>query len=714
MFDRTTKMNLIEKQLFCLVAVFLALQAPLSQAADVDTSEWQCKRCPFEDGYRSQTTAALTNVSDDAAPFGDASGYDEQGMYVNVGGFGSLVTPDHQLFWQIEDLGLDSRSVSIEGGKQGEFGISLGYRQIPRHVFDTTRTVFTATGGNSLTLPASWVSAGLTGGFTELASSLRPIDIERDRKILEVGAEYIPTSRLGFFADYRRQTRDGVTVTAGSFYTQSSLLARPVDYETDEVDLGLLYRFDAGHVKLAWYASSFDDANTGLYWSNPFTSNLGSDQAALALPPDNSFQQAVLSGAWHWPEYRTSITLSAARGVMEQNDQLLPYTSNSSLVSVPLPRASLDGEVETSNLAFALVSRPFKGARLKLSYRVDERDNQTPVEQWNRVITDTYNTVDLESNVPYSYERTRLSTSADYRISGNIKVSAGYDRTDYDRDYQEVASQSEDTGWGELSWQPFDVLDVRFKGGSSERSIDRYDESFAASLGQNPLMRKFNLAYRYREFGEFSATASLPNKPVSLTLSANHADDDYSYALLGLNNAENRQYAADLSWSVSEKTSLYLMGGLETIDSTQSGSAMSSFIDWQAFNKDEFRTTGAGLRLKQLSEKVDMHLAWHRSSGTSDIRLASDLNGTSQFPTIESDLDSLRLGAVYHKSEKLDIGLHLRYESFQTADWALQGVAPGTIQTVLGLGAEEYDYDVFMISLGVRYWIGSREISTRR
>ena len=69
---------------------------------------------------------------------------------------------------------------------------------------------------------------------------------------------------------------------------------------------------------------------------------------------------------------------------------------------------------------------------------------------------------------------------------------------------------------------------------------------------------------------------------------------------------------------------------------------------------------------------------------------------------------------MYHKSEKLDIGLHLRYESFQTADWALQGVAPGTIQTVLGLGAEEYDYDVFMISLGVRYWIGSREISTRR
>lgn len=714
MFDRTTKMNLSEKQFSHFAAALIVCSAMTAQAAEVDTSNWECKRCPFEDGYRSQTTAEISNVSDDAARFGDATGYDEKGVYFNVGGTGSSVTADRQVYWQIEDLGLDSRSVSIEGGKQGHFGLRFAYQQLPRHIFDQTRTVFSAASGNSLVLPGNWVAARTTGEFTGLAANLMPIDIESERKVLAFGADYIPSKRLAFFADYRRQNRDGVDVTAGTFYTQSSLLARPIDYETDEVDLGLLYRFGDGHLKLAWYASTFDDANTALYWSNPFTSNLGTDQAALAQPPDNSFQQAVISGAWHWPEYSTSVTFSAARGLMEQNDQLLPYTSNSSVLSAALPRASLDGEVETSNLALAIVSRPFKGARLKVSYRVDERDNQTPVEQWSRVITDTFNTLDLESNIPYSFERSRLSASAAYRVRDNIKVSAGYDRTDHDRDFQEVASQSEDSGWGELSWQPFAVLDLRVKGGSSERTIDRYNETYAASLGQNPLMRKFNLAYRYREFGEFSATATLPEKPVSLTLSASYADDDYSYALLGLNNAENRQYAADLSWAVSEKTSLYLLGGLETIDSTQSGSNLFSYVDWQAFNTDEYRTIGGGLKLKQLSDKVDLNLSAHRAKGTSDINLVSNIDGASRFPTIASDLDSLRLGLVYHKSEKLDIGLNLRYESFQADDWALAGVAPDTIQNVLGLGAEEYDYDVFMISIGVRYLIGSEDSKSKR
>ena len=714
MFDRTTTMNLPETRFSPFAAALLACSAMTAQAADVDTSNWVCKRCPFEDGYRSQATAEISNVSDDAARFGDASGYDEKGIYANVGGNGSLVTPERQLYWQIDDLGLDSRSVSVEGGKQGHFGLRFAYQQLPRHIFDQTKTVFSAASGNSLVLPGNWVPAGTTGGFSALASSLVPIDIENERKVLEFGADYSPSKRLGFFADYRRQTREGVDVTAGTFYTQSSLLPRPVDYETDEIDLGLLYRFDDGHLKLAWYASTFDDANTALYWSNPFTSNLGNDQAALAQPPDNSFQQAVLSGAWHWPAHNTSVTFSAARGLMEQNDQLLPYTSNSSVMSATLPRASLDGEVETSNLAVAIVSRPFKGARLKVSYRVDERDNQTPVEQWSRVITDTFNTLDLESNIPYSFERSRLSASAAYRVRNNIKVSAGYDRTDHDRDFQEVASQSEDSGWGELSWQPFDVLDVRVKGGSAERTIDRYNEAYAVSLGQNPLMRKFNLAYRYREFGELSATATLPEKPVSLTLSASYADDDYSYALLGLNNAENRQYAADLSWAVSDKTSLYLMGGLDQIDSTQSGSTLFSVVDWQAFNTDEYRTIGGGLKVKQLSDKVDLNLSAHRARGTSDINLVSDLDGASRFPTIQSDLDSWRLGLVYHKSEKLDVGLNLRYESFQADDWALAGVAPDTIQTVLGLGAEEYDYDVFMISIGVRYLIGSGDEKSKR
>jgi len=67
---------------------------------------------------------------------------------------------------------------------------------------------------------------------------------------------------------------------------------------------------------------------------------------------------------------------------------------------------------------------------------------------------------------------------------------------------------------------------------STTRGVDRYDESVAVSFGQNPLMRKYNLAYRYREFGEVVATVSPLEKPVSFSVSALFADDDYENSLV--------------------------------------------------------------------------------------------------------------------------------------------------------------------------------------
>ena len=37
---------------------------------------------------------------------------------------------------------------------------------------------------------------------------------------------------------------------------------------------------------------------------------------------------------------------------------------------------------------------------------------------------------------------------------------------------------------------------------------------------------------------------------------------------------------------------------------------------------------------------------------------------------------------------------------------SLQGFAPDTLPTILALGAQPYDYDVWMFGIGVRYLIG--------
>jgi hypothetical protein len=82
--------------------------------------------------------------------------------------------------------------------------------------------------------------------------------------------------------------------------------------------------------------------------------------------------------------------------------------------------------------------------------------------------------------------------------------------------------------------------------------------------------------------------------------------------------------------------------------------------------------------------------------------------GPSRFPDLKTTLDSLRARVLYHWSEKLEAGLQLRYESFSTDDWALQDVAPDTLPTVLTLGAQPYDDDVWMAGISFRHLIGER------
>jgi hypothetical protein len=146
-------------------AILIMALAPAGAGAQaVDTSEWLCEFCPFESGHQGDYEVGATSVSDDSAYIGDATGYDEDGIYANLDGDGAVTRDGHRLRWTLEDLGLDSRSAAIDGTKSGQFDYRLAYRELPRRQFNTTVTVFDASGGD-LALPPSWVSAADTGGF---------------------------------------------------------------------------------------------------------------------------------------------------------------------------------------------------------------------------------------------------------------------------------------------------------------------------------------------------------------------------------------------------------------------------------------------------------------------------------------------------------------------------------------------------------------------
>lgn len=684
----------------------LLLALPLTTLAQVDTSEWLCESCPFEDGYRSDYEVGASYVSDEDLRSGNATGYDTDGAFLNVDGDGIYASDGYRLSWRIEDLGLDSRLVSIDAGKQGQYGFHVAYSELPQRVFDSTQTIFESSSG-TLTLPSSWVAAGTTSGFSALGSSLQSQTIESDRQTAEFGARWIASDAIELFADYTRRSRDGIDIKSGGGFTQASLLPRRIDYTTDLADVGIRFRSENGNLTLAYFGSSFMNKNLALSWQTPFTTAAGATQLAVAEEPDNNFQQLSLSGAYRADFWHAVLAFSVAAGRGEQHDALLDYTTNPNIVTASLPRNSLNGEVESSNYALTFTARPASRVRLRLSYRFDERDNTTAISDWARVITDVFPSGELEQNVAYSFKRSRLSGSADVKVFDSLRVSAGYDRNELDRDFQEVAEQTEDAGWGQLRWRPAAWLELRARGGASTRDINRYDETVAIGYGQNPLLRKYNLAYRYREFGELSASVSPQAKPISLSATVYSAEDSYSESKLGLTDSEELRYTVDLSWDMSESATSYLVFGSESVEAEQLGSASFAVADWRAAHDDNFDHWGVGLRWRQPDGKVDLRLDY--SMGEGDTRIVVEDNGLgSALPQLLSSLDSLRAEAAYRWSDKLDLTFDLRYESFSSDDWALADVAPDTLPTVLTLGATPYDYDVWALGIGFRYYLGGR------
>ena len=167
---------------------------------------------------------------------------------------------------------------------------------------------------------------------------------------------------------------------------------------------------------------------------------------------------------------------SASFGRVEQDTELLAYTTNENLDS-PLPRSSLDGEIDTANFAASFSSRISDKGNVRLSYRFDERDNKTAQDAWSRVIVDSFPTTDAELNIPYSFKRWHLGIRGDYDLQDAIRVSAGFDRRSMEREFQEVRDQDEDTGWVRTRLRPGATVELDVGGGIARRDVETYDEA---------------------------------------------------------------------------------------------------------------------------------------------------------------------------------------------------------------------------------------------
>jgi MtrB/PioB family decaheme-associated outer membrane protein len=690
--------------LLFLTDIRLVSAADNSQAVDSSevNSAWQCIYCEFEQGINTSLEGGIGYVSEDSFKFGEYTGLNEKGPYV-IGNVESRYrNVENANYWDFtaHDIGLDSRSLELKGGKQGKYKLSFSYNELPHYLSDTARTPFVGSGGNRLTLRSDWVRSGSTTGMTALDKHLTGIDLKTKRTKLGAGAMYVPAPHWKASVDYHHETREGQMRIAGSFYFNTAEFAQPVDYASDSIDLRASYTNRIWQAKLSYHAATFRNQNKSLVWQNPYTPIVaGAEQGELAMPPDNQFHQARVSVSLSITE-NSKLTADVALGRMTQNETFIDPTTNTTITTSPLPAASLDGRVDTVNAQAKWTTRLSKKLRVNAAYRYNDRDNQSPRHTYEWVISDS-SVATPRTNLPYSFTKDTLKLDGEYRIADYVKTSLGYDYQRYERTYQEVEKNKEQTVWASLIARALDTANITLRLAHASRENDGYQVIAGVDSPENPLMRKYNMADRDRD--SLSARVDfLATDTSNIGFNLDVTNDDYPDSSIGLTTSREYVFGFDVSTQLAMYTMFNLFFSFENISSDVSGSQLYSIADWSGSMNDRFDTAGMGLKHSLLKDKLDIGVDYFYTHSVGEISIVNGGSGSS-LPDLVTRLNSVKLYGNYRLSDKLELKGTYWYEYFTSSDWALDGVGETTTANNLSLGQDSPSYNVHVLMLSMRY-----------
>ncbi len=666
-----------------------------------DTSGFVCERCPFPYGWTGSVLFGLEYVSDDGGDFGSFGGWEEEGFYLGLGA--DLIYRDQAGRYvdiYADRLGLDSRAVEISGGQQGSYRLSLDYREIARLQFFDARSVYDGAGTDRQSLPSDWVREVSTDQMPVLEDSLRSYDIGTQRESLGVSLDFHRPSPWNYRLDVEHDRRQGTRVQGAAFIFHATELIAPVDYETTRFNAAIGFTRDNWELETAYNLSTFNNRNDSIRWDNPFVGiSVGDDRGELAQPPDNQYHQFMLSGSWRH-SHRVSVAGQVAVGRAEQDQDFLAPTINPAFAGLSeLPRADLNGRVDTRFANLRVTGNLTPRLNTRVQFRYDERDNRTPVDSFVEINTDTY-LGQPRTNQPYSFDRWTLNANLNYRISRAWRIGATAQRREMSRTLQEVHDTRTDLYSFQVRAIPISRLNLIASYTHEERSND-LDPALLGPM-ETPTLRRFHFAEKEREAWRLSADYGITDN-LSAGVYYELSDDDFSDTEIGLSEGEEESYGLDLSLGIGEHAVANAWVARESLDATIRGSDFNFGEPWQYRQNDEFLTFGMGVNFDRLPgnwEKARLDFTYARADG----ELTVERRGAPpDFPDLESRRITLQASIERNITEQLGLRLGYVYGRLVEDDFYRDEVAPDTVGALLGLGRGTPNNTVHVGSVLLRY-----------
>jgi MtrB/PioB family decaheme-associated outer membrane protein len=573
------------------------------------------------------------------------------------------------------------------------------------------RSYFSGAGSNTLTIDDAAQTAIQTSPLSAesaLATYGKNYNIESRRNLANFNMTYTASRDVDLKVQVRHTARTGTNLQDFGFGNSPGNmlvldLPVPVNDRTTDLRTKLEWANLKGLLAVGYDASWYDQHNAAFTFDNPQrvsdSPTAGPAFGRAALAPTNSVNTFNVNGAYKLPG-RSKATAALSYSTMNQNQTLLPNTTNTALVGVAgLPRTSAEAKVDVVSTVFGFNSRPAADLWLNAKFRYYGYRNKTE-SFTNTVVPGDFAIGVSETSEPTAFDRTTADLDASYSAVKFLDLGAGYTFDGYSNHIANEAVQGRiyrATGentfrlTADSTGSQFVMARVKYE--HSNRTASGFDPGILADLNEQPGIRHYDIAPRDRD--RVTSTFTVTPKPIfDVNASIFYGHDKYPETVYGLQDNKNQGYAVGFDIVPNAVVNFGLNYGQEKYDTFQASRTSNpapdpTFTDarrdWNDTINDKVNTFSANLNLDKAIPKTDIRLGYDISDGNTNYTYGLVANTTLVAPVQygtqpKNRMDVGKVDVQYYVRKNLALGAAYWYQNWKVQDFALD---PAVIDTLI-------------------------------
>jgi MtrB/PioB family decaheme-associated outer membrane protein len=620
------------------------------------------------------------------------------------------------------NVGYRDQEYFADYNRVGKLSITGSYQGIPQFYSVDTMTPYTGSGG-TLLLSDSAQRAAQNGAGLSVYPPISPqFDLMERRDIGKVNFVATPTPKLDITANFTTQKHAGELPWGASFgFSNDVEVPLPYQSRTNDFTVGTEWTNAKNMLRVAYSGSWFDNQAPTLTWDSPLRlddSSSAPGRGRMSLWPSNSAQTVTFSG-YTKLAHKTQVTGTFSYGDWSNNSALLPFTINSALPVIPLPRATTEAAAHVFSTNLNLTSHPAEDWRFGARFRNYTYDNNTPatsIPQYvgydSRVSTTPTGGPDL-----YAHNRTTFDADATYDKLKPVALTVGYTHNGNGYDARTFTSTREDVFRVSAdavgtSWATF-----RAKYEVGSRTGSGLDTTQLTAIGEHPELRYYDLADRTRN--SFTGQVDIvPSDAWTFSASGGVLHDNYPGTVFGLQRSNGVTSAFSADYHMANGLGAGVTYNFERYtwlqQSHEGDSSAAQFNDplrnWTSDSTETVHYFSIFATPPRIGPNTEVRITYDFSHAAGNnlytIPAGSPIVAPNQLPEVYNQLQQLHIDARHRIRKNLAAMFTYLYEPLSIYDYAFDpSVVNGIVQpSSLVMGYVYRPYTANTFTFGLRYF----------